>query len=186
MLTHSWRRRFARAPVIMFGCLRRRSRLPPDLLDRLSRAIAELGDEPQDIGLKMGIADTVIAADQRHDLAPVEGLVARRDVLGEVLRHHPIGIALEEEGGRDVEDLRDVVEPAGRDANIARLVFLHGLERHADLARESALAEPQLDAPQSHPAADIDVDRMRLVILAWNNHSRSPVLPAFHPWLLRR
>src|SRR5260221_11797147 len=145
-------------------------RSPDRLWRRFARAIAELGDEPQDIGLQMGIADAVIAADQGHDLAPVEGLVARRDVLREVLRHHAVGIALEEEGRRHVEDLRHMVEPAGRDADVAGFVFLDGLERHADLARESALAEPQLDTPQPHAAADIDVDGMRLIVLAWNDH----------------
>src|SRR5579885_3156167 len=114
----------------------------------------------------MRILDAVVAADQRHDLATVEGLVPWRRLAGEVLRDHPVGIALEEEAGRNVEHLRHIVEAACRNPNIPGFVFLHRLEGNADLAGESALAQAELNAPQPHSAADIDVDRMRLIVLA--------------------
>src|SRR5713101_3685951 len=128
----------------------------------------------------MRVADAVIAADQRHDLAPIEGFISGRDFFRQVLRHHPVGIALEEEGRGYVENLGDVVKPARRYPDIAGFVFLNGLERHADLAGEGALAEAKLDAPQPHPTPDINIDGMRLVILARNDHSSPPAGCALH------
>src|SRR5215831_6483659 len=118
----------------------------------------------------MRIADPVISPDQRHYLAAVEGLVPRRNLARDILRHHPVGIAFEEEGRRHLEYLRHIVEPARRDADIAGLVLLHRLEGDADLAGKSALAQAELNAPQAHAPADIDVDRMRFVFLALNDH----------------
>src|SRR5580693_1582069 len=76
-------------------CRRRRLAWTVDddrrLLLQLALAIAELGDQPEDVGLQLRIADAVIAADQRHDLATVEGLVdLRGDLLRQVLRDHPV------------------------------------------------------------------------------------------------
>src|SRR4029077_5160956 len=105
----------------------------------------------KDIRLELRILDAVVAADQRHDLAAVEGLVdLGRDLLRQVLRHEAVGIAFEEERRRDLQRLRYVVEPARRDANVAGLVFLNGLEGDADLRSERSLAQSELDAAQSH------------------------------------
>src|SRR6185312_2880765 len=89
--------------------------------------------------------------------------------LREVARDQPVGIALEEKGRRHLQHLRDVVKPARRNADIARLIFLHGLEGHADLAGERALAEAELNAAQPHAAADISVDRVRRVFSIRNH-----------------
>src|ERR1700734_1051083 len=117
----------------------------------------------------MRVTDAVIPPNQRHDLAAIECLVSRRDFASEILRNHPVGVALEEERRGHVENLRNVIEPRCRNPDISGLVFLHGLKRDANLAGQGTLAQAELNASQTHPATDIDVDRMRLVVFAWND-----------------
>ena len=65
-------------------------------------AVSELRNEPQDVGLKLRIADAVIAADERHDLPPIEGLVdVGCGVVREIVGDEPVRIAFEEKGRRD-------------------------------------------------------------------------------------
>src|ERR1051326_9077090 len=74
-------------------------------------AVAELGDQAKDIGLELRVADSVIAADQRHHLAPVEGLArCRRGFLSDVLGDDTVWITLEEERRGHLDHLRDIVE----------------------------------------------------------------------------
>src|SRR5258708_34437683 len=88
-------------------------------------AIAELDDEAEDVGLEPRVLDAVIAADQRHDLAAVEGLAdLRAGLLRQVGRRQPVGIAAEEKSGRDPPSPGAVIEPAGGDTAAARPALL--------------------------------------------------------------
>jgi hypothetical protein len=171
------------AQIARASCLdaRQHALRPRGLRPVVELAIAELGDEAEDVGLELRILDAVIAADQRHDLAPVEGFAdLGAELLRQVGRRHPVGIAVEEERRRDLQRLRQVIEPAGGDPDVAGLVFLDRLERHAGLARQRPLAQAELRAAQAHASADIDVDRMRRVVLvlAGGKHRRSQPLTA--------
>ena len=70
------------------------------------------------------------------------------------------GIIREEKSRRDGERHRDLVKPAGRDADRSRFVFLHRLEGDADTRGQRALAQAQLGAAQPDTAADMAIDRM--------------------------
>src|SRR5258708_33587794 len=114
-------------------------------------AIAELDDEAEDVGLEPRVLDAVIAADQRHDLAAVEGLAdLRAGLLRQVGRRQPVGIAVEGKGGRDLQGLGDVIEPAGGDPDAAGLVFLDRPGGHPRLARPRSLAPSQPRAALAH------------------------------------
>lgn len=68
--------------------------------------------------------------------------------------------AVEEKGWRDVQRLRNLLEPARADAIGALLVFLHLLEGQPQRFAELLLAHFQQDALHAHAASDMPVYRI--------------------------
>ena len=84
---------------------------------------------------------------------------------------------LVEELHRNAQHLCQIEQPAGADAVDALLVFLHLLERQAELLAELLLAHAEQHAPKANAAADVHIDRVRpsralLVALALRRRNR--------------
>ena len=69
--------------------------------------------------------------------------------------------ALEEIADRHAQHLRDLVEPAGRNAIDAALVFVGLLVGHADQVGQLLLGQAQHDAALADPRADVVIDILR-------------------------
>src|SRR5690242_1822100 len=102
------------------------------LLRRL--AVGDLLDEIDDAAPKLGIGDAREGAGEGEALGRREEVrdVGGRSALGETVgTGHAGRAALKKEGHRDLEDFRNLLDPAGTDAIGAFLVFLNLLEGQA-------------------------------------------------------
>src|ERR1700730_3245925 len=126
---------------------------PCDLLDQIDDATPELGLLDLHEGLGEG--------------KPVRGgeevrYVARGGSLG-----HAVGLrmegrrALEEECHRDLQNMGNLLQPAGPYSVRSLLVFLHLLEGETQCATELFLAHRQHHAAHAHATADVLVDGIR-------------------------
>src|SRR5689334_18488365 len=121
------------------------------------------------------VADPVIGTDQLDRLAARHDVVVEplRRRLGEAAPSGGIGAAaffsieaVKEVRDRDVQHLRELVQPARPDAVGAALVLLDLLERDADRLRELLLAHAEQGTAHAEPRADMDVDRVRALAAA--------------------
>jgi len=116
----------------------------------------------------LGIADLHEGAVELEPFATIQKL--EDEGFGVRLGHpaHCVTVArvrrfFEEELNGDVEDFRDLKQPARADAVHALLVFLHLLKCKSHALAETLLTHAEQHASQSHPAADVGVDGIRLL-----------------------
>src|SRR6185437_9162585 len=129
--------------------------------------------ELEDAAAQLRVGDAEISAHQFKSFTPHDRLVTVKhsggfaQTLGRLGR--PIGVDLravgniqifEKERHRDIEHLRQLVQPAGTDAVGAALVFLYLLEGEADGLAEFLLAHAEQRAAQPNPCTDMHIDRI--------------------------
>ena len=113
-----------------------------------------------------GIGNGVVGTDQLERFAPRELLLIEGDafVLGEPglgvvdFRRHVVV----KKGNRNIENFRKLIKAASADAVGAAFIFLNLLKRQANGLAELILTITQKGATQTHTAADVNVDGIRL------------------------
>src|SRR5947209_8446479 len=154
----------SRATLVEEGCAAQadaRRSAASALLRRFARG--DLLDHVDDAAAKLGVGEARERARQRQSFRGGEeiGDVSRRVLFEVSIRGGPgAGRALEQERYRDLQDVADLLQPAGADAVGTLFVFLHLLERQAQSLAELFLTHLDHETAHAHAAADVFVNRI--------------------------
>src|SRR5882724_6173028 len=125
---------------------------------------SDLFDQIDDAAAELGVRDARERPRQRQTLRGREkvGDIGRRSAFAEAFGiRGPGWPSLEQEGYRDLKDLRNLLDTAGTDPVGALLIFLDLLKCEAKCFAELFLAQAKHNAAHPHPTADILVNRVR-------------------------